>query len=163
MFRAMRRKKQQLPEPLAKQMLFDASTAVLAVRGDGGYPYAVPVNFVFDGRSVYFHCAKEGHKLDAIRNDSRVSLCVVDTAEVAPKDFATHYKSAIAFGKAAEVTDEDEKRSAMQLLNQKYSPGLETEGNVRIQREWNILCVIKIEIEHLSGKDSLSLMKKRLG
>ena len=69
MFREMRRKKQQLSERDSKDVLLRRTFGVLAVTGDEGYPYAVPLSYVFDEKAnkIYFHCAKSGHKLDALR------------------------------------------------------------------------------------------------
>ena len=66
MFRKMRRFKQQLSEEECLEILKTAKRGVLAVLGDEGYPYAVPLDFVYEDGKIYFHCAKEGHKLDAI-------------------------------------------------------------------------------------------------
>lgn len=84
MFREMRRKRQQLTEAECIEILKRNTSGVLAVSGDNGYPYAVPLNYVYDGGSVYFHCAKSGHKLDAIRTCDKVSLCVVEQDLVVP-------------------------------------------------------------------------------
>ena len=66
-FRPMRRFKQQMTNEECIALLRKAPRGVLAVLGDGGYPYTVPLDFVYDDGKIYFHCAKEGHKLDAIR------------------------------------------------------------------------------------------------
>ena len=66
MFREMRRKKQQLADEECRSILERGKTGVLAVNGDDGYPYAVPVNYVFSNGKIYFHSALSGHKVDAI-------------------------------------------------------------------------------------------------
>lgn len=161
MFREMRRKKQLLPNEVTEQIMQDAHTGVLGVSGDGGYPYTVPVNFVYENRAIYFHCAKDGHKLDAIRSHDKVSFCVIDKEDIIPEKFTAYFRSAIAFGKAAEVADDDEKFRIMRLMNKKYAPGLEDAGETAIQKERHILCVIKIDVEHLTGKEAIELVKKR--
>ena len=67
-FRPMRRIRQQLTEEENEQILRRGSSGVLAVLGDGGWPYTVPMNYVWLNGAVYLHCAFAGHKLDAIRN-----------------------------------------------------------------------------------------------
>lgn len=67
MFRKMRRKRQQLTEAECIDILMENTSGVLAVCGDNGYPYAVPLSYVYDNGSLYFHCARSGHKLDAIK------------------------------------------------------------------------------------------------
>lgn len=160
MFRTMRRKRQLLGEDEALDMIRRGSHGVLAVVDETGYPYAVPISpVVYDGR-VYFHCAKSGHKLDAIRACDRVSLCVVDRDDVQPATFSTHYRSAILFGRARIVEDAAEILGAMRALAAKYSPN---EGEAAFQHEMSTeapaLCVVAIEIEHLSGKQAKGLVK----
>lgn len=82
MFREMRRKKQQLSNSECFEILDNSNTAVLALIGDGGYPYTVPLNFVQLDNKVYFHCAKTGHKIDAVKNCDKASLCVVGRDDV---------------------------------------------------------------------------------
>ncbi|MBE6898965.1 MAG: 5-nitroimidazole antibiotic resistance protein, partial [Ruminococcaceae bacterium] len=65
MFRDMRRKQQALPYEESVTILESASSGVLAVLGDEGYPYTVPLSYVYREGKLYFHCASEGHKLDA--------------------------------------------------------------------------------------------------
>lgn len=74
----MRRKKQELSKEECIDILQTAKTAVLGVVGDDGYPYTVPINFVYANDKIYFHGAKNGHKIDAINKCNKVSLCVVD-------------------------------------------------------------------------------------
>lgn len=78
MFREMRRKKQVIPLEESIAVLMCGTSGVLAVQGDNGYPYAVPISYAYYGTHIYFHCAKAGHKLDAIKRDNKVSFCVID-------------------------------------------------------------------------------------
>ena len=93
-------------------MLSRRTSGVLALLGDGGWPYAVPLSYAFDGEKLYFHCAREGHKLDAIRREARASFCVVDRDEVVPAEYTTYFRSAIAFGRVRVIEDEVQKRAA---------------------------------------------------
>ncbi len=77
-FRKMRRFKQQLSEESCVEILKNEPRGVMAVAGENGYPYAFPIDFVYDGGRLYFHCAKEGHKLDALKNCDKVSFCVMN-------------------------------------------------------------------------------------
>ncbi len=160
MFRELRRKKQLLPENLTREILAQGVTGVLGVSGDDGYPYAVPLNYAYAENTIYFHCAKAGHKLDAIRRNDKVSFCVIDKEDIVPEAFTTYFRSVIAFGRAAEVTEDDEKLRAIRLLNRKYAPGLEEKGENEIKKEWNILSIVRIGIEHMTGKQAIELMNK---
>ena len=100
MFREMRRKKQALPEEQCRRILEEGEYGVLALLGEGGYPYAVPLNYALCGGKLYFHCAREGHKIDAIRGCKKASFCVVSRADAVPEEYTTYFESAIAFGRA---------------------------------------------------------------
>ena len=79
MYREMRRKKQMLSDEESISVLQKCTSGVLAVLGDDGYPYAVPLSYVYDEETnkIYFHSAKAGHKIDAVRKMDKVSFCVV--------------------------------------------------------------------------------------
>lgn len=161
MFREMRRKKQVLPIEECAAVLRRGSSGVLAVLGDGGYPYAVPLSYVYDGKKIYFHCAKTGHKLDAIRRESKVSFCVIDLDQVLPEKYTTCYRSVIVFGRARILEDEAEKRLALERLAAKYSPE-QTEGRrLEIEKELDAVCMVEIQIEHLTGKEGFELLRQR--
>ena len=156
----MRRVRQQLTEADCAEILRTAASGVLAVSGDGGYPYAVPMNFVWDGDRIYFHCAVSGHKLDAIRSDSRVSFCVVGMDKTVPERFTSHYKSVIVFGRAEPVTDDAEKRSAVEKLAAKYSPDESAQSrSAEIDAFWDRLIMLRLSIEHMSGKQAKELVE----
>lgn len=161
-FRKMRRYKQELPEKECFEILEKNTSGVLAVLGDSGYPYAVPLSYVYHDGSLYFHCAKSGHKLDAIKGCDKVSFCVIDRDFVVPEKYTTCFRSVIAFGRAGIMTDEDEIRDAIELLAVKYSPGDSRENrNAAIRRELDALCMVKVRVEHMTGKEAIELVKKR--
>jgi nitroimidazol reductase NimA-like FMN-containing flavoprotein (pyridoxamine 5'-phosphate oxidase superfamily) len=81
-FRQIKRIKQALDYAQCQQVLYSGKYGTLAVLGDGGYPYAVPLNYVYDGQYIYIHCAKQGHKSDAIKNCDKVSFCVVQADHI---------------------------------------------------------------------------------
>ena len=155
MFRKMRRTKQELTRKEAEEILNKASSGVLAVHGNNGYPYAVPLNFVYDNGNIYFHCAKEGHKIDAIKANDKVSFCAVAKDAVVPQEFATDYYSVIAFGRAKILTDHDETVNALKLLNKKLAPDFPEEGNKEIENSIKHVCVVKIETDHITGKAAI--------
>ena len=108
MFRKMRRFKQQLSNDEALKILKNCKSGVLAVSGDDGYPYTVPLNFVYKDGKIYFHCAKNGHKLDAIKQNKKVSFCVIEKDEVDSEKLTTLFRSVVVFGKA-EIMENEEK------------------------------------------------------
>lgn len=111
MFRPMRRHRQQLSQGDCAAILSRGTSGVLAVAGDGGYPYAVPLSYVYQEGTLFFHCAKAGHKLDALRRCSKASFCVIDQDQVVPPEYTTYFRSVIAFGRTRILEDEAEKPS----------------------------------------------------
>lgn len=100
MFREMRRKKQQIPDNEAIAILENGKVGILAVNGDNGYPYTVPLNYMFYNGKIYFHGASEGHKFDSIKNNPKVSFCVISQDKIIPEKYTTAYESVVVFGNA---------------------------------------------------------------
>ena len=162
MFRPMRRSRQELARQETDELLRTCTSGVLAVSGDGDWPYAVPLSYVYDGEKIYFHCAKSGHKLDALKNDGRCSFCVIARDEIVPEKYTTHYRSAVVFGRVHVLDDEAEKRAAIEKLAEKYSPRESSDARAaEIERFWNALCMLELSPEHVSGKQCIELVPKR--
>jgi len=161
MFRPMRRKAQQLSEAEALGILKGGSSGVLAVAGDESYPYAVPLSYAYAEGRLFFHVACSGHKLDAIARNDKVSFCVVAQDVVVPADFTTRYRSAVVFGRARILTEDAEKRRALRLLVEKYSPGFLAEGEAEITRAWERFHALELRIEHMTGKASKELVSEQ--
>ena len=162
MFREMRRAAQQLPEDALYDVLQRAQTGVLAVQGDGGYPYAVPLNFLYADGKIYFHCAREGHKLDAIRRDPKVSFCVVDADEVIAEKYTTAYRSVIAFGRARIMEDDQAIFDAIDRLAMKYVPDDSAESrHAEMRGGMPKMAMVEMEIKHICGKESMELVRLR--
>ena len=162
MFREMRRNRKELGFTECVKILRRNTSGVLAVLGDDGYPYAVPMSFVLDGDTLYFHCAKSGHKLDAIQRCDKASFCIIDQDEVLPQKYTTCYRSVIVFGRACMVEDADEMREAIGKLAVKYHPqGKKEERDAEIERDSARLCMFKLKIEHMTGKEGIELVKAR--
>lgn len=162
MFREMRRKKQALPPEECAAVLRRGTSGVLALEGDCGYPYAVPISYVYDGEKLYFHSARTGHKLDAIRHNPKASFCVIDQDQVVPEEYTTYFRSVVVFGRMRVLEDEQEKRDAIEKLAIKYAPKDSPENRRRaIDREWEPLCMLEMTVEHLSGKEGRELAKTR--
>ncbi len=158
MFRDGRRKKQFMSKEATEEILQRGLAGVLGVNGDDGYPYTVPISYVYDSGKIYLHSANRGHKLDSIRRNDRVSFCVIDQNKVVPEELTTYYRSAIVFGRARIVEDEAVKRHALELLGQKYSPNYPGKTAASIRKPWNAVSVVEIVIEHMSGKESIELV-----
>ncbi|MDE6296667.1 MAG: pyridoxamine 5'-phosphate oxidase family protein [Muribaculaceae bacterium] len=160
MTRKMRRFKQELSEEENIRILDEGKYAVVALSGDDGYPYSLPINYVYLENAIYIHSASEGHKIDAIKRNPKCSLCVVDRDDVVAEEFTSYFRSVIVFGKAVVVKDIEEKIKGLRLLCNKYSPGINPEEE--INKFIKTVCVIRIDIERVTGKEAIELNRKKL-
>lgn len=161
MFRKMRRSRQELTREQCEEILERCTCGTLALSGDGGYPYAVPLSFVYHDGKLWFHGAKTGHKIDAMRKNEKASFCVIDRDEIVPQEYTTYFRSVIVFGKMRILEDDGEKRTACSLLAGKYRPGFEEERNAAIEKEFPALCMFCLEAEHMTGKEAIELVRRR--
>lgn len=160
MFRPMRRFKQQVSEETCLEILNTAPRGTLAVLGDDGYPYAVPLSYVYADGKLFFHSALAGHKVDAIRQCDKASFCVVDADEVHPDEFTTYFRSVIAFGRVRIVDDPAEKREAARRLGARYNPDDEPALQRELDKGLAHMHVVEFSIEHLTGKQAIELTRK---
>ncbi len=152
MFKTVRRRDRELAEGEARDILRRADHGVLATVGADGWPYAVPLNHVLSGNVIYVHCAAEGHKLENLAFEERVSYCAVASAKVMPSILSTLYESAVVFGRAALITDGEEKRKALTLLMARFSGEGPSKAEEALSRCGAEPRVIRIEIERITGK-----------
>lgn len=161
MFRQMRRIKQQLPDDEALAILDTATSGVLCLVGDGGYPYGVPLSFVRDGKALYFHSAKSGHKIDAIRACDKASFTVIAKDDVVGSEYTTYFRSVIAFGKVRIIDDAAEKLQATEMLGRHYNPGDEQALAAELAKGLDRMDIIEFTMEHVSGKEAIELVSER--
>lgn len=158
-FRPMRRKKQQLSAEETEDILRKCTSGVLALEGDNGYPYAVPMSYVYHDGRIYFHCAREGHKLDAMRRCDKASFCVTSEDNIVPEEYTTYYKSVIAFGRISFAESLVDLTEGARLQADKYSPGHTEESFEREIGEYiDRLCIPILTIEHMTGKAAVELV-----
>ena len=151
-FRPMRRFKQALSKEEYVEILKTEKRGILAVNGDGGYPYALPINFYYDEADdkIYFHTAREGHKVDAIKNSDKVCFTVYNEGEQR-SDWSYYVKSVIVFGRARLVTDLQIKCEKAKAFGMKYYP-TEEELSAELERDFERVQIMEITVEHMSGK-----------
>lgn len=159
MTRTMRRFRQQLSAEEVERILRTGKYCVMAVSGDNDYPYTVPVNYAYDGTSIFIHSAAQGHKIDALKRNPKCSLCIVDKDDVIPEEFTSYFRSVIAFGTARFVESTDEKIAALRLLGDKYSPDIDPKAE--IARFIKAVCIVRIDIDSVTGKEAIELTKAR--
>ena len=158
MFDKMRRGKQQLSQDETERILRANTSGVLALIDGNGYPYTVPLSFVYSDGKIYFHSAKTGHKINAVRNCKKATFCVIDKDDVKPEKFTTFYKSAVAFGNVEIVENSEETLYAINLLGEKYYPDHSAELHAEIEKFKNAFLMIRFDIEHLTGKQCIELI-----
>ena len=160
-FRPMRRNRQQLTEEESIEILQKATSGVLALLGDNGYPYAVPISYVYADGKIYFHSALSGHKVDAIRSCDKASFCVIEQDDVKPEKYTSYFRSVIAFGRIHIEEDEAEKLAIARLLGNRYNPNHEEALQKVIEEGLSRMLAIRLDIEHLTGKEAIELVRQR--
>jgi nitroimidazol reductase NimA-like FMN-containing flavoprotein (pyridoxamine 5'-phosphate oxidase superfamily) len=159
-FRAMRRKRQQLSEEESVAILKKATAGTLALLVDNDYPYAVPLSYVYHEGRIYFHSALAGHKVDAIRKCDKASFCVIEQDDVQPEKYTTFFRSVIAFGRIHIIEDEHEKLETARMLGNRYNPNHDEALQKEIEGGLSRMLMIRFDIEHLTGKEAIELMKQ---
>lgn len=126
----MRRQDRQLSEEEGLELLKNAEWGLLSTVCPDGTPYGIPLSFALEGREIYIHCARaEGQKIINIRGNSSACFTAVDSVQFSPETYGTLYRSAMAFGRAEVLEDEDGvRRGLMAILNKYYSPERFPEG-----------------------------------
>jgi len=162
MFRKMRRERQELPHDEALAILQNATSGVLALSGDEGYPYTVPISHSYCDCRLYFHSAVEGHKIDSIKRCGKASFCVISQDDVVPERYTTHYKSTVAFGRIRIVEDKHEKMEILRKIGIRFAPhNTEQMLSDEITGSFDRVAVLEMTIDHLTGKESRELMEMR--
>ena len=154
MFRPIRKKKNELSTEDTKQILREARRGVLAVNGEDGYPYAIPINFIYDetaGR-IYFHSSRTGYKLDAIKVCDKVCFTAYGTEIVREEAWAPYMRSAVVFGRCRLLESTPETMALLKRFAMKYYPD-EALVDQAILEGGRAVRMCEIEIEHLSGKE----------
>ena len=133
----MRRAKQRLSPDESLAILEKGSSGVLAL-WDGEEPYALPLSYVYHGGKLYFHCARAGRKLEAIKVCPRASFCVVAADDVIPEEMVP----------------------ALHLLAEKYNPGHAGDAEKEISAGLSHMFVLELNAEEISGKQGKELLNQ---
>ena len=159
--REMRRSGQLLSREDCERILNEQTSGVLSVYGDDGYPYGVPLSYVYADGKLYFHSAQTGHKIDAVRKNNKVSFTIIAQDNIVPEEYTTHFRSVIVFGRVRILENDTEKRAAIEQLAEKYMPDLKEGRLQEIDREFSRLCMLELTIDHMTGKEAIELVRAR--
>ena len=153
MFRPMRRPKKAISQQEARQLLRTEKRGILAVNGDDGYPFAIPVDYYYDPEQdrIYFHGAKIGHKVDALKKDDKVCFTVYGNERREEGDWASYWQSVVVFGTCRLIRDADVTEARVRELALKYYPSRE-EAEAELNKALAAVQLFEISIQHLSGK-----------
>ncbi len=153
MFRTMRRFKQQLEKEECIAILKSEPRGVLSLIGDEGYPYSIPMTHFYDERDgkLYFHGAKVGHKIDAIKNCNKACFCVYDKGYRKEGEWSLNIRSVVAFGRIELIDDIKKAEEICSDLVRKF-----TDDEEYLRKELDsalarVQC-FSFTIEHMTGK-----------
>ena len=152
-FRPLRRKKNAISEEAAKALLQQERRGVLAINGDDGYPYAIPINYYYDMEAgkIYFHGAKKGYKVDALNSCDKVCFTVFGNEHFEDGDWAPYMQSTVVFGRCHLLETNEETIEKLRTFAMKYYPSAE-EVEEEIAQDAHAAQIFEITIEHLCGK-----------
>lgn len=151
MFRKMRRYKQELSWQECIDVLINEPRGVLALHGENGYPYAIPMNYIYIDGKLYFHCAKEGHKIDALSKENRASFCVMDKGFKKQNEWAWNIKSVVIFGRIRKIESAKETLEIVRKLGLKYYPTTESVEK-EINKAMEKVQILEMTVDHMTGK-----------
>ena len=153
MFREITRKKQALSKEECLEILQNAKRGVLSVNGDEGYPYGMPMNHYYDPTDgkLYFHGGRNGHKIEAMKQDSRASFCVLDEGTLDPEGWFYHFRSVIVFGRIEFIENEEKVIEKVRELSYKFTQD-DSYIEYEIEKDMKGTLMFALVPEHISGK-----------
>ena len=152
MERKMYKEKRQLSAEETQELFTKGHHGIIAVNGDDGYPYAVPVNYVYCDGKIYIHSAKYGYKIDALQQNDKVCFTAILNAQIIPEKFTAAFESVIAFGRASFVDDGEEKTAVLHTFIDRFAPGRQEAGEHFIHGAYEKTQIIRIDVEQITGK-----------
>lgn len=151
MFPELSKKDRALSQEDCVKILSETEDGTLALIGDNGYPYSVPMSFAYADGKIYLHGLNKGYKMDLIRKNDKASFSVIGESVNVPEKTSVKFKSIIIFGRIRILSDE-EKGAAIVLISKKYAGGYPELVEKTTKAFWNAFSAMEIEIEHMTGK-----------
>lgn len=152
MNREMRKKERQASQQAVKEMLLRGTEGTLSMHGDDGYPYGLPVNYIYFHDAIYIHTLNQGYKIDALKANPKVCFSIIVRSEIIPRLYTARYESIVATGDAEFVENESERKQVMEAFVSHFSPGLEEGGAKFIKASLGRTAIVKIRIREIKGR-----------
>lgn len=154
MFRLIRKKKNELSLEECKDLLKNRRRGVLSLYGVEGYPYGIPINYIYDEETgaIYFHGAKTGHKVDALKASDKVSFAVLGPEVVKKEAWAPFVKSVVLFGTCQIIQVQQKALYWLKKFALKYYPS-EDLVQKEIDASFMGVQMFELTIDHMSGKE----------
>ena len=153
MFAPLRKKEREMSKEFVEAILDGADYSVLSLVTEDGYPYGVPVNYVYHNNAIYIHSGRLGLKYETIQKSTKACFTIVSKHLVLPKQYTTAYQSIIAFGTLSLIEEKVEKDEATLVFCEKYVGQHKEEAHRRINNGLAHMALIKFDIEHITGKE----------
>ena len=153
MFRPILKKKNALSDDVILKILKEERRGVLAINGDVGYPYAIPINFFYDeiNNKIYFHSARIGYKTELLNKDDKVCFTVYGNEIIKDEAWAPYMSSVVVFGKCKPILDADETVNVLRKFALKYYPNSDVVDK-EIEKSHNNVLMFEISIDYMTGK-----------
>ena len=153
MFRKIRKVKNQISMEDSQKILEKSPRGVLALNGDEGYPYGLPLNFYYDKdlNQIYFHGTKTGYKIDCIEKSPKASFTAMLEEGTSEDGWSMNVASTIAYGLVEEIEDPDFAKEALVKLANKYYPDKNLVDK-EIEIGFKNTKMLVFHIKHMSGK-----------
>lgn len=150
----MRRKNNEITDPLIIEEILRTARIVRLAMSDAGEPYLVPLNYGYCDGALYIHCAKEGRKIDILRYYPRVCFEIEGTHQLVtgPKacDWTMKYRSLIGYGRVEILELTEDKIAGLDILMRHFG---KTDNTFQAEHVENIF-ILKLNIESVTGKQS---------
>lgn len=153
MAREMNKKERQLTAEQTAALIAKGKTGTLSLHGDDGYPYAVPVNYVYFNDAIYIHGAANGYKVDAVKANPKACFSCYVNVEILADKLTAAFESFIATGKVEMIEDKDEKKAVLDyIVDELSAPEFKEKGTKMIAAMLDKTGIIKFTIEEVTGK-----------